>query len=135
MLRKLKQFALMLTLIGITFVLSACGSKFADGDPYYYTLQQITGNHDENNVQVYVIDPFEGKVIDGADTIEFDDHPDLEEYEDTDDRLFFKYDDGKTEELEKKSDSLWVSTVSGVEYDVKKTEGQLDYTPVKYENE
>lgn len=131
MLRKFERFALMFTLIGITFVLSACAKKFAEGDPYYYTLEQISGNYDENNVQVYVVDPFKRKVIDGAEIIEFDDLLDLEEYEDTDDHLFFKY-DGKTEQLEKKSDSLWVSSISGIEYDAKRIEGQLDYTPVKY---
>lgn len=131
MLIKLKRLALMFTLISITFVLSACGSKFAEGDPHYYILQQVTGDHYEDNVQVYMIDPFKGKVFDGAEITEFDDLPDLEEYEDTEDQLFFKY-DGKTEQLEKKSDSLWVSLISGVEYDAKKIEEQLDYTFLKY---
>lgn len=131
MIRKLKRFALMFILIGITFVLSACGPKFAEGDPHYYILQQVTGNHSEDNVQVYMVDPFKGKVFDGAEITEFDDLPDLEEYEDTEDQLFFKY-DGKTEQLEKKSDSLWVSLISGVEYDAKKIEEQLDYTFLKY---
>lgn len=133
MLRKLKKFALMFTLVGITFVLSACGSKFAEGDPYYYVLHQITGKDYQNDIQLYIVDPFEGKVIVSAEASDFDEIPDLEEYDDSENSLHIEYDDGKTDHFEKKSDSLWVSLDSGVEYDAKRMEGEFDYIPVKYE--
>lgn len=133
MFRKLKNVIAILVLLSIVPVLSACGSKFTEGDPYYYVLQQIGGNNYQSDAQLYIVDPFEGKVIVSAEAIEFDDLPDLEEYEDTAKSLFFKFSDGKTERFEKKSDSLWVSLETGVEYDAKRKEGEFDYTPVEYE--
>lgn len=133
MFRKLKIFTLILTIMSITFALSACGSKFAEGDPSYYVLQQITGKDYQNDVQLYIIDPFEGKVMVGGEASAFDEIPDLVEYEDTENSLYIEYNDGETDRFEKKSDSLWVSLDSGVEYDAKRKEGEFDYTPVKYE--
>lgn len=123
----------MLVLATVLIILSACGSKFAEGEPYYYVLQEILGSNDPNEVQVYIIDPFEGKVIVGAEAIELNDIPDLEEYEDTDEQLLIEYGDGKSDRFEKKSDSLWVSLDSGMEYDAKRKAGEFDYTPVKCE--
>lgn len=55
------RFTLIFTLLGIIFVFSACGPKFAKGNPYYYTLQQLTDSYDQKDIQLYIIDPFEEK--------------------------------------------------------------------------
>lgn len=133
MFRKFKNVIGAVVLTSVMILLSACGSKFASGDPYYYMLHEIIGSNDQDEVQLYIIDPFAGKVIIGGDAIEFDDIPDLEKYEDTDNQLFIKYGEGKTDQFEKKSDSLWISLDSGIEYDAKRKDEKFDYTPVKYE--
>lgn len=133
MVRKTRNLLLVVASVSISFLLSACGSMFAEGDPYYYVLHQITGKDYQNDIQLYIIDPFEGKVIVGGEARDLEDIPDLEEYEDTESSLYIKYGEGETDRFEKKSDSLWVSLNSGVEYDAKRKEGEFDYTPVKYD--
>lgn len=133
MIKKLKVITRIFFIISAMLLLSACGTKFAEGEPYHYVLHEIMGSNDPDQVQLYIIDPFEGKVIVGAEAIEMDEIPDLEEYEDTEDHLFIQYGDGRTDKFEKKSDSLWVSLESGIEYDAKRNEEEFDYTPVKYE--
>lgn len=133
MFKHCKSITFIVVLMGIALLLSACGSNFAEGNPYYYVLHEVTGKDYPNEVKLYIIDPFEGKVIIGAETSDFDEIPDLEEYEDTENSLYIEYNGGETDRFEKKSDSLWVSLDSGVEYDAQRKEGEFDYTPVKYE--
>lgn len=82
-----------------------------------------------------MIDPFEGKIFaysPGSDNYEEQPY-ELEEYEDAKEKFFIEYNDGKMDSFEKKSDSFWLSTETGIEYDAKRKEGEFDYTPVMYE--
>lgn len=134
MFKKLRSFAIIFILMGMILVMSACssGSSFAEGDPYSYSLNNVNNVAEDvdetNEIKFYMVDPFKKKVYvsskEETEEIEADETGqmyDLEEYEDKEDILTFKY-NGVTEKLEKKSDSLWKSLETGLEYDVKKHE-------------
>ncbi len=125
----------MLVLIGMLSILSACGAKFAEGDPHYYVLEQLqTGVSvdlmSDSTVDVYIIDPFEKKVFATSRATSDDEEMpyELTAYEDTENRLSIEYHNGKTDQFEKRSDSLWKSLETEIEYDVKKKEGEVDYS-------
>lgn len=136
--RKSKKISLSFILTGLVVLLTACGTKFAEGDPYYYVLQQIptsAGVDYRTDVQLYIVDPFEKKVFARAldDAGEIEEPYELNDYEDTDERFYIEYNEEEKDEFEKKSDSLWVSLETEIEYSAEKREGEFNYTPVTYE--
>lgn len=77
------------------------------------------------DIQLYIIDPFEKEVYASSKkTKEEDCLYHLEEYDE--DMLTLKYND-ITEKLEKKFDSFFRSLETGAEYDVKKYTEEPDY--------
>lgn len=124
----------LLVVLGLTSFLSACNSQFVEGDPYYYELVEISASApDEGINNMYIIDPFEEKVIafsSGVDNM--DDLPyTLEQYDETDEELAISYENNQSDRFEKKSDSLWESLDTEAEYSVNKIDGEFDYTKVK----
>ena len=123
---KLKNIMYIITILSLAVILSACSSKFADGDPYYYELFEIKARKQGENVNnMYVIDPFAGKVLTFSPGVEtYDELPyELEKYEETEEELIIHF--------EKKSSSLWKSLETDVEYSVEKIDGEFDYTKVQ----
>lgn len=132
--KKLKNMMFGITILSLTIILVGCTSKFAEGDPYYYELIEIeAGKQGEDINNMYVIDPFEGKVLAFSPGIEIlDELPyELEKYEETEEDLIINYGENQSDHFEKKSNSLWKSLETEVEYSVKKTNEKFDYTKVK----
>lgn len=131
MLKNLRNIALIFILAGLTFTLSACNSSssFVEGDPYFYTMYISPDDAgDTYDIKFYTVDPFKKKVVTSSkaetEEIESDEtiqEYDLEEYEEKDNLISFKY-NGITERLEKKTDTLWVSSKTGLEYTINKNE-------------
>ncbi len=136
--KNFKKISLSFILMSLIILLTACGTKFVEGDPYYYVLQQIptsAGIDYRTDVQIYIVDPFEKKVFAYAvdDAGEIVEPYELTDYKDTDERFYIEYNDEERDEFEKKSASFWVSLETEIEYSAEKREGEFDYTPVTYE--
>ncbi len=81
MVKKLKRLALIFSILGITIILSACGSKFAEGEAHYYSLSYVSGGDPLEDIQLYIVDPFEKEVYTSSEKIKEEDCLyDLEEY-------------------------------------------------------
>ncbi len=103
--RKVKKFSLSIILIGLVILLATCGTKFVEGDPYYYVLQQIptsAGVDYRTDVQLYIVDPFEKKVFARApeDAGEIEEPYELTDYKDTDEKFYVEYHEGEMDEFE-----------------------------------
>ncbi|WP_414839276.1 hypothetical protein [Carnobacterium sp. TMP28] len=125
---KFKKTFVIGTFILAAFLLVACSQTAVEKEEdYFYALNYIEGGTgDKEEIYFYVIKPFEERVL--ASVLgenESDAMYDLEDYEDKEDKVTFKY-NGITERLEKKSDSLWHSLETGIDYDVKKLTKKAD---------
>ena len=131
---KLKNIMYIITILSLAVILSACSSKFAGGEPYYYELFEIKARKQGENVNnMYVIDPFAGKVLAFSPVVEtYDELPyELEKYEETEEELIIRFENDQNDHFEKKSNSLWKSLETDVEYSVEKIDGEFDYTKVQ----
>lgn len=131
---KPKNIKFIITILSLTVILSACNSNFVEGSPYYYELMEIeAGKAGEDINNRYVIDPFEEEVIafsPGIDNMEELPYK-LEKYEETEENLIVNYENDQSDHFEKKSDSLWKSLETEVEYSVQKIDGEFDYTKIQ----
>lgn len=114
---------IVLALALSTLQLVGCNqtAKKEEDNYYFYALNYIEGGTGANDeITFYVIKPFEEKVLAAVLGVnESDAIYDLEDYEDKEDQLTFKF-NGVTETLEKESDSLWQSLETGIKYDAKR---------------
>lgn len=140
MIRRLfKHMTFILSMLSLTVIMSACSTQFAEGEPYYYELIEVNSRWLDSNMtgqvrnNMYTIDPFEGNVlaydasVDNTEELPYK----LEEYTDTEEELIIHYENDQSDHFKKKSDSLWKSLETEIEYSVEKIDGEFDYTKVE----
>ncbi|ECR2394143.1 hypothetical protein F1F76_15700 [Listeria monocytogenes] len=120
---------IVLALVLSTFLLVGCNQSAEKEDGYYfYALNYIEGGTGaDNEINFYVIKPFEETVL--ATVLGINDSDavyELEDFNDKEDMLTFKF-NGVTETFEKESDSHWRSLETGIEYDVNKITEKPDH--------
>ena len=127
----MKKRLLLILYLALSYSwLNACGLDVVEEDAYYYSLELINNPDDdmknyERDISLYLVDPVNEKVVAMSVKNKKDDQPyNAEMIEDTDETLSFTY-NGVTEFLDKKSNSLYKSSKTGIEYSVERFEEPL----------